>query len=355
MASLLGQPLFDQSFEYGAPQGFLMAKPRAKLLIAQSTYRPEEFDALKRYADIYWLDDMDEQEEDRVLPMIDCIYSHGWPKTLDAGKASKMRSLRLFQAGNAGVNNIRFELLGEHVIVCSNAGSYSDEVAEFAIGLMLASGKSIVKLDQQLKAGIYTRQKLDELGRQVTFFKGKTLGIVGYGGIGRSTARLAKSFGMNVMALGRHRIRDKKVRLLRGRSGLMRLLSESDVVVVAVPLTKATKGLIGSEELKAMRRDAMIVNVGRGEIVRKEDIYRHLVKNPGFRYATDVWWPDAEGLESLNPDLPFLELENFVGTPHASGPSAIISGNVVKGVVENLTRYFKGQSLKNVVNRSDYV
>jgi len=331
-----------------------MGKNRAKLLVAQTTNRREEFDSLKRYADIYWLDDMDEREQARVLPLIDCLYSHGWPKALDAGKISRMTSLRLYQAGNAGVNNVRFDLLDKKVVVCSNAGGYSDEVAEFAIGLMLAAGKGIVKFERQLRAGVYARQRLDDLGRQVAFFRGKTIGIVGYGGIGRSTARLAKSFGMKILAFGRHPSDDKGVRLLRGRAGLLRLLRDSDVVVLAVPLTKATKGMIGREELAAMRPSATLVNVARGEVVDKEAVYDHLVKNQGFVYATDVWWPDKEGAESFSPDLPFLELENFIGTPHASGPTAIISGTVARGVVENLTRYFKGKPLRNVVDRAEY-
>src|SRR5208282_3416883 len=108
------------------------------------------------------------------------------------------------------------------------------------------------------------------------------------------------------------------------------------------------------EELAAMRPGSMIVNVARGEVVQREAIYNHLVENPGFVYATDVWWPDKQGVESFSPDLPFLDLENFIGTPHCSGPSAIITGTVGKGLVENLTRYFNGRPLKNVVDRSEY-
>ena len=332
-----------------------MGKSRAKLLVAQTDNPREDFEPLKRYADIYWLEDMDDKEQEQVLPLIDCVYSHGWPKALDASKVSKMRSLRFFQAGNAGVNSMRFDLLDKSVVLCSNAGSYSDEVAKFAIGLMLAAGKSIVRFDRQLRAGVYARQRLDYLGRQVTFFRGKTLGIVGYGGIGKSTARLAEPFGMRVLAFGRHPAKYRGVKLLRGRAGLVKLLRESDVVVMAVPLTNATRGLIGKEELSAMRPSAILVNAARGEVVQKEAVYAHLVRNPSFIYATDVWWPDERGGESFAPDLPFLELENFIGTPHASGPNAIITGSVAKGAVENLTRYFKGKPLRNVVDRSEYV
>jgi phosphoglycerate dehydrogenase-like enzyme len=332
-----------------------MTKGRGKLLVGQTYNRPEEFAPLRRYADIYWLDKMDAQELERVLPTIDCLYSHGWPKALDAGKVSRMKGLRFFQTGNAGVNSMRFDLLDKRVVVASNAGGYSDEVAEFAIGLMLAAGKSIVKFDRELRAGAHAQQRLDDLGSQVAFFRGKMLGIVGYGGIGRSTARLAKAFGMRTMAFGRHPVKDAGVKRVRGRPGLMKLLRESDVIALAVPLTKATRGMIGREELAAMRPDATLVNVARGDVVQKEAVYDHLVRNPRFVYATDVWWPDEKGAESFSPDLPFLELGNFIGTPHASGPSAIISGNVGKGVVENLTRYFTGRPLRNVVDRSEYM
>ena len=331
-----------------------MGKSRGKLLVAQTDNSRRDFAPLKRYADIYWLDDMEEREKSQVFPLIDCVYTHGWPKALRKEDVSKMRSLRLFQTGNAGVNSMRFDLLDRKVVLCSNAGAYSDEVAEFAIGMMLAAGKSIVKFDRQLRARLFARQRLDDLGRQVTTFKGKTLGIVGYGGIGRSTARLAKPFGMKVLALGRHPINDAGVKLVKGKTGLMKLLRESDVVVLAVPLTKATKGLIGKEELAAMRRGATIVNVARGEVVQKEALYDHLVKNHECVYATDVWWPDGTNRESFSPDLPFLELENFIGTPHASGPSAIITGSVAKGAIDNLTRFYKGQPLKNVVDKSEY-
>jgi phosphoglycerate dehydrogenase-like enzyme len=330
-----------------------MGQRRAKLLVAQTFNRREEFASLKRYADIYWLEDMDEKQQALVLPLIDCVYTHGWPKALDA-KVSAMKSLRLYQAGNAGVNSVRFDLLDKRVVVCSNAGSYSDEVGEFAVALMLAAGKSLFKFDRELRTGAYTNQRIDELGRQVTFFKGKTLGVVGYGGIGRSTARLGASLGMKVLAFGRHPIKDRGVRLLKGRAGLVKLLRDSDAVVLAVPLTKFTRGLIAKEELAAMKPGAVLVNVARGEVVEKQAMYEHLLKNKGFAYATDVWWLDERGMESFSPDLPFLELGNFIGTPHASGPSAVISGTVGKGVVENLTRYFKGQPLKNIVDRAEY-
>lgn len=332
-----------------------MRKNRPTFLVAQSFDSREEFEPLKRYAEVHWLDDLDAEERARTLPLVDAVYAHGWPKSLDAEAISKMKRLRFVQTGNAGVNTFPFRAFDERVVLCSNAGAYSDDVAEFAIGLMLGAGKCILSFDRQLRAGSYVRKRSDDMGRQVALFKGKTLGIVGYGGIGRSTAGIAKAMGMEILAFGRHPIRERGVRSLMGRKGLMELLERSDVVVLAIPLTKATKGMIGSKELAAMKRDAILVNVARGEVVQKEAVYEHLVKNPGFVFATDVWWPGKDGFESYSPDLPFLELKNFIGSPHASGPSAIVSGTVGKAAVENLSRYFQGRRVRNVVDRSEYV
>ncbi|MDA4117117.1 MAG: hypothetical protein OK455_02105 [Thaumarchaeota archaeon] len=336
-----------------------MRKTRAKLLVVQSFLPREAFEPLKRHGDVYWLEDMDEKEQDLVLPSIDGIYAHGWPKSLDAARLSKMRKLRFFQAGNAGVNGIRFDLLPKSVVLCSNAGAYSGEVAEFAIGLMLAAAKGIVRFDLELRRGRYadgtqSRRRLDELGGRVAFMRGKTLGIIGYGGIGRSTAGLARPFGMKVLAFGRREIHDSGVTPLRGKKALTRLLRESDAVVLTLPLTKATRGFIGKEELAAMKPDAILVNVARGELVQARAVYDWLAKNPRSAYATDVWWPKEGGGESFSPDLPFLELDNFIGTPHASGPSALVTGSVAKASIENLMRYLKGNPLKNVVDRAEY-
>jgi phosphoglycerate dehydrogenase-like enzyme len=328
-------------------------KRRGKLLIAQSVNRPEEFKTLERYADVFWLKNMSESELDSIIPQVDAIYSHGWPKALDP-KVPAMESLRLFQTGNAGVNGMPFGLFDERVVICSNAGGYSDEVAEHAIALMMAAGKGLVKFDRELRAGTYTHVTLERRGPKVMFFHGKTFGVVGYGGIGRSAARMAKGLGMKVLAYGRHPVREAGVKALRGRAGLKKLLQGSDVVLLAVPLTRSTRGLIGPEELSLMKDDSILVNIARGEVVQKEAVFDHLKANPGFFYATDVWWPGTDGRESFAPDLPFLDLPNFIGSPHSAAVNAVTNGTVGKNAVENLTRFYKGLPVKNVVDRSEY-
>ncbi len=144
------------------------------------------------------------------------------------------------------------------------------------------------------------------------------------------------------------------VRGFCGEDGLDRVLRESDAVVIALPLTRLTAGLIDSRRLGLMKPNCVMVNVGRGDIVVEKDIYEHLVRNREFFYATDVWW-SRNGKESFSPDSGILELENFIGVPHISGPSAHATGQPGRMAVENLTRFLKGEKVSNVVKRSDYI
>lgn len=330
---------------------------RLKLLVAQYYFPREAFDPLRRYADIYWLEDMGAEELDRVLPQVDFMFSHGWPRRLDAAMASKMKKLRYVQAGNAGVDGMGFDLFDRKVVFCSNVGGYSEEVGEFAVALMLAAAKKIVMFDRAVRAG-EARKGIDataqnRMATRVSVLRGKSLGVIGYGEIGKATARLARGLGMKTLAFGRREVRERGVASFRGRAGLMEMLRRSDVLVLALPLTKKTKGFIGREEFAAMKPDAIFVNIARGEVVDEEAAYEHLAGNPGFTFATDVWW-DRDGRESFSPRLPFLKLENFFGTPHVSGPSALMTRSASRNAVANMVRFCRGEPLRNVVDTSEY-
>ena len=330
---------------------------KLKLLVAKTYFERSEFDPLRKYADVYWYEDLGPKELDRVLPQIDLMFSHGWPPSLDGGKAAKMKKLRFVQAGNAGVDGMRFDLFDKSVVFCSNVGGYSEEVAEFAMALVLAGSKKIVQFDAEIRAGT-ARKGIDasvqnKLATQVVVLKGKKLGVIGYGAIGRATARLARGFGMETLAFGRRKTIEAGVKAFRGRAGLTRMLGESDALVLGLPLTTKTRGFIGRKELAAMKADAIFVNIARGEVVDEDALYEHLVKNPGFMFATDVWW-ERDGRESFSPRLPFLKLGNFIGTPHVSGPSALVTRSASKNAIANMIRFCKGKPVRNVVDTSEY-
>jgi phosphoglycerate dehydrogenase-like enzyme len=194
-----------------------------------------------------------------------------------------------------------------------------------------------------------------------TELRGQTIGILGYGSIGREVARLAKAFGMKVLVTkrdGRHTedhgfmlpdtgdpsgdLPDRIYPIEATRS----LLTECDYVVVSLPLTEKTHHLIDEEMFRAMKPSAFFVNIGRGSIVHEE----HLVK------ALKKGWIAGAGLdvfeqEPLPDDSPLWKLDNVIMTPHISGFTPDYDKRAMAVFAENLRRYLAGEQLLNVLDR----
>ncbi len=326
---------------------------RKKLLVI-GFHQKEEFKVPDPYAEAVWLDEVGSSALDGLLMSVECVLVNFWPKELTPQRVSTMSKLEFIQSGLAGVNQIPFRSLSPKVVVCSNAGAYSEEVAEYAWALVLAAAKRVAKYDRALREEGFVRPPTPFLGKEARILRGKTLGVLGYGGIGRSVARLGTAFGMKVVVYSRQDVGQDGVTDFRGRDGLRAMLPRCDVLVLALPLTKSTAGMVGREELELMREDAVMANVARAEIVDQRALYEHLVKNQEFVYATDVWWA-RDGQESYVPELPFLKLDNFVGTPHAAGPTAAVGGAPLRLAIENIERFLKGERPRNVVRREEYL
>lgn len=311
-------------------------------------------EAVAPYANVVWLDELGQKELDATLPTVDCmLVQTWWPESLDSEKVARMSRLRFIQSGMAGVNHIPFKHLGNRVTVSSNAGGFSVGVAEFALTLVLAAAKRVVTLDRSMRTGEFDPSRVGRLFGEVVILRGRTMGVLGYGGIGRALGSMATALGMNVVAYSRNP-KAEKVQVFGGREGLLRVLNMSDAVVIALPLSKLTVGLVGRPELDAMKRDAVLVNVARAEIVDEEALYEHMVENKGFTYATDVW-QIVRGKETYSSKFPFLKLPNFIGTPHVAGGSTAVTGEPLMAAVENLLRYLRGEAPQNVVDPSEYI
>jgi len=327
--------------------------PKLNVLITTDVVNKESILALSKYANVFTSTTLDEASISKLLPSTNILLVFFWPSFLTPETLAKMSNLRLIQSILAGVNHIPFAQLDEKVVVCSNAGAYSDEVAEHAWSLLLSAAKRVVDFHNAVKTGEWTlRRTLG--GKEVTILEERTLGILGYGGIGSAVARIGKGFRMKVYAFSRKPVREKSVTSFQGDKGLLRVLAESDAVIVSLPLTKSTNKIIGADKLATMKRDAVLVNIARGELVDETALYEHLKANPDFRYATDVWWY-REGKESLKTTHPFFELPNFIGTPHVSGPSGLATGKPVRFAVENVIRFLRGLKPRNIVNPAEYL
>ncbi len=326
---------------------------RHNVLVTSDLVGEADLRRLAKFSNVYSSSTLDQKALDELLPQVDALVIFSWPGFLTKETLTRMNRLRFIQSILVGVNQVPFRDLSEKVVICSNAGAYSLEVGEHAFGLLLSAAKKIVETHDAIRRGRLDFEEFRGVANDILVLRGRTLGVVGYGGIGAVTGRLGKAFGMKVLAFSRRRRTARGVQFRRGRKGMETLLRHSDAVVLAVPLTRTTTGMIGDQELSMMKRDAVLVNISRGDIVDQRALYEHMKRNPGFRYATDVWW-FRDGKETLTTDYPFASLPNFVGTPHISGPTGIATGRPAGMAVDNTIRYLKGLRPRNVVERSEY-
>lgn len=269
-------------------------------------------------------------------------------------------NLRWVQTHWAGVDHLRDHPVWDSDILLTNAsGIHAPNIGQYTMAQILAWAN---RVPRWLK---YQRQAEWPSGRWEKFLpdelRGKTLGIAGYGSIGREVARLAKCFGMRILATKRdaRQVEDADYTLtntgdpagtLASRiypgEATRSMVSECDYVVITLPLTEKTRHLFDEEMFKAMKPDAFLVNVGRGEIVKESDLIRALRKGWIAGAGLDVFEQ-----EPLPPDSPLWKMENVIISPHVSGFTGAYDERATDLFAENLRRYLTGQPLLNVVNR----
>src|SRR5205809_1095565 len=189
---------------------------------------------LRGFANVYRSSELDEKTLDDRLRQTDALLISLWPEFLTDETLRSMKRLRFIQGTLVGVDHIRFQTLGRKVVVCSNAGAYSLEVGEHAFGLLLSAAKRVVDTHNSLARGKTDFKEFRGTSDDILVLRGKTLGVVGYGGIGAVVAGLGRSFGMDVIALSRSTKSGRGVRFVRGRGALTSLLADSDAGVLAL-------------------------------------------------------------------------------------------------------------------------
>jgi len=162
------------------------------VLVGTDVVDEKSIRALSRYSRVYKLADLTEDRLNQVLPSIHCLVVFSWPNQLTSDRLQKMTSLLFIQSILAGVNHIPFASLNKNVIVSSNAGAYSDEVAEYAWALLLSAAKRVVELHVSLREQKWTLKRTLDEGSEITILREKILGILGFGGIGGVVGRGAR-------------------------------------------------------------------------------------------------------------------------------------------------------------------
>ena len=276
---------------------------------------------------------------DAMLAEAEVIYGLILPQNL----LTRAPRLKWVQTMSAGVDRFaRMDIWQSPVIITGVSGIHATPIGEFALQFMLMFAKGAPSCFQM-------KQKHEWKRFIPSVLRGKTVGIVGLGNIGREVARLSQAFGMRVIANRRSATKQKRARyvdILLPEGQLNQLLSESDYVVVATPLTPETRGLIGEKELRAMKPSAYIINIGRGGLVDEEALIRALDEKRIAGAGLDV-----VANEPLPPESRLWDFDNVILSPHIAGGMEDYMERATEVFCENLSRYLSGKKLLNVVDK----
>jgi D-2-hydroxyacid dehydrogenase (NADP+) len=259
------------------------------------------------------------------------------------------RKLRWIHSQAAAVHQFMFpELVNSDVIITNARDVHGPVVAEQVIAMIFALAKQIpvaVRFQQKHEWGQEAISKVTA-PRELA---GATVGLIGVGSIGRNVAKHAAALGMRVVAVREHPEKGKPEHVdeVWPSSQLIRLLGQSDYVVLSAPVTPETTGIIGKEQLAAMKPHARLINVGRGPLIDEPALIDALRSGKIGSAALDVF-----DQEPLPADSPLWDLENLLIMPHTAGISEKMWERHYALFSENLRRYFAGQPLLGVVDKS---
>jgi phosphoglycerate dehydrogenase-like enzyme len=253
-------------------------------------------------------------------------------------------NLRWVHSRSVGLERSLFpELVESPVVLTNGVGVFSGPLAEFVLAAILYFAKDLRRMIRNQVAGVW--EPFD-----VVSVAGQTLGIVGYGDIGRAVAARVHPLGMIIHALKRHPAtpgqQDKLIDRIYTPDRRIEMLSLCDYVVVAAPLTEETRGMISEREFAAMKANTVVINVGRGPVIDEDAMIRALSTRRIKGAALDVF--DEEPLPS---DHPFYKLENVLLSPHCADHTSHWLENAVYLFIDQLERFRGGKPLLNVVRK----
>jgi phosphoglycerate dehydrogenase-like enzyme len=245
---------------------------------------------------------------------------------------------------SAGLDGLLFpELVDSPARLTNASGVFSQSLGEFVVGAILYFAKDLRRMIRNQAASVWEPFDIVEV-------RGQTVGIVGYGDIGRAVATRVRALGMRVLAVKRHgppaHQADPLAERIYGPEGLVEMVSRSDYVVAAAPLTPETAGMIGARELAAMKPDAVLINVGRGPVVEEAALVKALSEKRIKGAALDVF--DTEPLPQGHP---FYRLENVLLSPHCADHTPDWLDQAMRFFLTQFERFRKGEPLQNVVDK----
>ena len=320
------------------------------------TYSPRDeirdiFDeVLGDLADIHFLKEQKDKDRISLLEAADVLVALSFSqKEIDRREISLLKNLRFVQLIYAGADNVPFDIIPQGVVLACNVGAFAEPIAEHVLALVLALAKNIIPDNRMLGEGRFDRTGFNQE------LRGGICGIIGFGGNGKAIARAMQMMGMTIYGLNRRGTTDVPVDFIGKVSDLKKILEVSDVIVVTTPLNRDTRDMIGKKELEWMKEDAILINVGRGDVINQEAIYHHLKSYPSFRAGIDTWWSEPVDRGEFVQDFPFFKLPNIIGSPHSADHVPRSIPRATRKALENVRRFFAGENIRGRLNRDDYL
>ncbi len=317
---------------------------RPRILVTPRSYGryyPEQLEKLKSVGDVEFAENPPLKEVN-LLKMIgeyDAVVAgvdEYTARVLDSAK-----NLKILARYGVGIDNVDLEAATRNgIIVTYTPGANTNAVAEHAFALILALARDIPKLNEAGKQGIWGKGR--GLGREL---RGKVLGIIGLGRIGRIVAEIAKGFGMTVIAYSPRVPKEEAEKLGIKLVSLEELLSVADVISIHTSMSPEKYHMIGERELKMMKKTAYIVNTARGELVDEAALVKALKEGWIAGAALDVLEK-----EPPPPDSELLKLENVIITPHAGAHTWEAVKNMGDMVTEDIIAVLRGEKPNYIAN-----
>ena len=280
---------------------------------------------------------------ERTAPQADIILNFGAGANVFEQVWRMSPRVRWVHTLSAGLDGTLLPELAESPVPLTNArGVFSDALGEFAIGAVLFFAKDFRRLVRSQMAGVWDPFI-------VVAIRGQSLGIVGYGDVGRAVASRGHALGMKVLALRRRpglSREDPYVAQMFGVDQKHEMLAQSDYLVVTTPLTAESRGMIGGREFAVMKPSAVLINIGRGPVVDEAALIRALDQKRIRGAALDVF-----DVEPLPPGHLFYRLDNLLLSPHSADNTADSKERSMRVFLENFGRFRRGAPLLNVVNK----
>jgi phosphoglycerate dehydrogenase-like enzyme len=282
---------------------------------------------------------------ERVAVNASVLFNWSGPLALFKKVFAMCPNLLWVHSRSVGLERTLFAELKESPVPLTNgAGVFSASLGEFTLGAILYFAKDFRRMIRNQMAGVW--EAFD-----VSWASGQTLGIIGYGDIGRAIAERVRAIGMTVLAVRRHappsQTADALVAQTFTPERRLEMISRCDYVVVAAPLTSETRGMIGEAEFAAMKPTAVVINVGRGPVINEEAMVKALSGGRIKGAALDVF-----DHEPLSAGHPFYKLENVLLSPHCADHTPDWLDNAMKFFIEQYERFRKREQLLNVVDKN---